>query len=84
MVSGGNFMNVLAITNSINTKIELISCQSFEEAINRMKIVFTKLCDRSKYDINNTYLDEDEGYAQIVNGIELVEFRIGYIDNSYV
>lgn len=74
---------ILAITNSINAKIELILCQTFEEAINRMKIVYSKKCEQIKYDTNNTYIDEDEAYAQIVNGLEQVEFRIGKIE-SYI
>lgn len=72
-------MTVLAITNSVNAQIELIGCKSKEEAICKMKKLYDKKCNGKKYDTNNTYLDEDECYAQIVNGLEQVEFRIGNI-----
>jgi hypothetical protein len=71
-------MKVLAVTNSVNSKIELILCNSTEEAINKMKKMFKKKCSK-RCDLNNTYLDEEECYAQVVNGLEQVEFRIGNI-----
>lgn len=72
-------MTVLAITNSVNAKIELIDCESKEKAICEMKKLYNKKRNGKRYDVNNTYLDEDECYAQIVNGLEQVEFRIGDI-----
>lgn len=72
-------MTVLAITNSFNSKLELIECKTKDEALDKMKSLYKKKCQRKKYDVNNTYLDEDDCYAQIVNGLEQVEFRIGNI-----
>lgn len=70
---------VLTITNSINTKVELIVCKTIEEAIEKMKMLYHEKCNNIKYDINNTYLDEEEEYAQIVDGLEQIEYRIGSI-----
>ena len=70
---------VLAVTSNIETKIQLIKCRSTEEAINIMKNTYRELCKIITYDINNTCLDENAKYAQIVNGFEQIEFRIGEI-----
>lgn len=72
-------MTVLAITNSVNPQIKLIKCNSEEEAIHKMKTLYNKKLCSKKCDLNNTYLDEDECYAQVVNGLEQTEFRIGNI-----
>lgn len=69
----------LAITSNVETGIQLIKCQSTEEAINIMKNTYRELCNAIPYDINNTCLDENAKYAQIVNGFEQIEFRIGEI-----
>ena len=77
---GGKIMSVvLAVTSNIETKIQLIKCRSTEEAINIMKNTYRELCKIITYDINNTCLDENAKYAQIVNGFEQIEFRIGEI-----
>jgi hypothetical protein len=68
----------LTITNNKNYGINLIPCKSYGEAIRLMKDTYeTKLIGR-EYDLNNTFLDEESGYAQIVSGFEQTEFRIGY------
>lgn len=68
---------ILAITNSTNSTIKLIVCRNTEEAINKMKNTYNKLCKENSYDYYNTYIDEESGYAQIVYGLEQTEFRIG-------
>lgn len=68
---------ILAITNSTSSKIELVECETTEEAIHKMKSTYDKICRENSYDYNNTYIDEEAGYAQIVNGLEQTEFRIG-------
>ena len=68
---------ILAITNSTNSTIKLIVCRNTEEAINKMKNTYNKLCEENSYDHYNTYIDEESGYAQIVYGLEQTEFRIG-------
>jgi hypothetical protein len=68
---------ILAITNNMNYAIKLIACKTQIEAINLMKSTYDKICNEKCYDINNTFLDEDSGYAQIVSGLEQTEIRIG-------
>lgn len=68
---------ILAITSSTNCKIELIVCESIDDAIGKMKTIYEKLCSKNYYDYYNTFLDEEVGYAQIVNGLEQTEFRVG-------
>ena len=68
---------ILAITSSTNCTIKLIDCKTTENAIAKMKSIYNKLCKEKPYDYYNTYCDEDEGYAQIVDGLEQTELRIG-------
>ena len=70
---------ILAITNSTNSAIKLIACNTYEEAIEIMKSTYNKFLYKKEYDYNNTFLDEDSGYAQIVSGLEQTEFRIGCV-----
>ena len=72
-------MQVLVVTNTINTKIDLIAFQTIEDALSEMKKRYLEIINNIKYDTNNTYLDEDEKYAQVVDGLEQTEFRIGSI-----
>lgn len=72
-------MQVLVVTNTINTKIDLIAFQTIEDALSEMKKRYLEKINNIKYDSNNTYLDEDEKYAQVVDGLEQTEFRIGSI-----
>lgn len=72
-------MQVLVVTNTINTKIDLIAFQTIEDALSEMKKRYLEKINNIKYDTNNTYLDEDEKYAQVVDGLEQTEFRIGSI-----
>jgi len=68
---------ILAITNSTSSTIKLIVCENTGQAIDKMKKIYNKLCKERNYDYYNTYIDEESGYAQIVNGLEQTEFRIG-------
>ena len=68
---------ILAITTNTKCNIKLIKCETAEEAIRTMKKTYEKLCKKSAYDYHNTFIDEEEGYAQVVNGLEQTEFRIG-------
>ena len=70
---------ILAITTSTNCAIKLIVCETAEDAVHKMKCTYEKLCKETSYDYYNTYLDEEEGYAQVVNGLEQTEFRIGVL-----
>ena len=70
---------ILAITTSTSCAIKLIVCETTEDAISKMKNTYDKLCKETAYDYYNTYFDEEEGYAQIVNGLEQTEFRIGLL-----
>lgn len=76
-------MVFLAITNSTNSKIKLINCNSQDEALNKMKVVYDKLCIGTYYDEDNSFLDEQEGYAQVVNGLEQTEIRIGETEDIF-
>ena len=69
----------LAITSNVETEIQLIKCKSTEEALNIMKSTYRGLCNTIAYDVYNTCLDEEVKYAQIVNGFEQIEFRVGEI-----
>ena len=73
---------VLVITNSIDTKMEVIACKTMKEAVDKMKSTYDKMRKEKEFDYSNTYFDEDEGYAQIVNGLEYTEFRIGKFKKS--
>ena len=74
-------MKVLVITNNKNSSIKLISFKTYEEAINAMKDTYENLCFGIKYDFQNTFMDEDSGYAQVVVGLEQIELRIGKLTN---
>jgi len=68
---------ILAITKNTDTEIQLYECESNERAKERMKELYKEFCHRRDYDYYNTYIDEESGYAQIVFGLEQIEFRIG-------
>ena len=68
---------ILAITNSTSCAIKLIACKTYEEAVQLMKNTYNRLLCETSYDLYNTYIDEEFGYAQIVSGLEQTEFRIG-------
>lgn len=68
---------ILVITKSTEIAATLIKCKSIEDAIERMKTEYDKLCRRTNFDYYNTYIDEDEGYAQVALDLGLTEFRIG-------
>lgn len=70
---------ILAITNSTSSTIKLIACEDTKDAIIKMKTTYENFCKKHSYDYYNTYIDEELGYAQIVNGLEQTEFRIGKI-----
>ena len=72
----------LAITNSTNCAIKLIACNTYEEAVELLKSTYNKILYKKEYDFNNTFLDEDSGYAQIVSGLEQTEFRIGCVQHK--
>jgi len=73
---------ILAITNSINTKIKLIQCKDSEDAYNKMEMIYNAKCIEGTYDGDNTYIDKDSGYAQIVDGLEQIELRIGLLTTA--
>ena len=68
---------ILAITKNTNCTIQLIDCKNTKEAIQMMKFIYNKLCEENTCDYDNTYIDEEEGYAQVVNGLEQFEIRMG-------
>ena len=68
---------VLAITNSNDSKIKLIECNDDEDALNKMNIMYQNLCFAKRYDYNNTFFDREIVYAQVVNGLEQIEMRVG-------
>lgn len=68
---------ILAITNSVDNGIKLIACHTKEEAIEQMEIEYRNACNSAIYDYNNTYIDKDDGYAQVVEGLKQIEFRVG-------
>lgn len=68
---------ILAITNSTSCAIRLIVCKTYDEAIRLMKDTYNNLLNGNDYDFYNTFFDEDSGYAQIVSGLEQIEFRLG-------
>ena len=68
---------ILAITNSTDFEIKLIVCNTYDEAIQLMENTYNNLLNGNDYDFYNTFFDEDSGYAQIVSGLEQIEFRIG-------
>lgn len=72
-------MEVLAITNNLDVAIQLIVCKTVDEAVEKMKEMYTNTCNENQYDYYNTYIDEEGKYAQIVDDLKQTEFRIGYI-----
>lgn len=68
---------ILTITKNTSVTVKLIVCENTKDAIEKMKSAYDKLCKETSYDYYNTYFDEDLGYAQVVSGLEQVEFRIG-------
>jgi hypothetical protein len=47
-----------------------------------MKNKYNNLLNGNDYDFYNTFFDEDSGYAQIVSGLEQIEFRIGNLSTQ--
>ena len=70
-------MVCLAITNSINSQIDLIKCDSLDEAKKKMCVTYSFFLKVLDFDENNTFIDTDNNYAQIANGLEVFEMRIG-------
>lgn len=70
---------VLAITNNTNSKMDLIECDSEDDALCKMKAFYVNLSTASQVDYYNTYFDSETKYAQIVNGFEQIELRIGVL-----
>ena len=73
---------ILAITTNTSCSIKLIKCETTEDAIYRMKNTYEKLCKEHSYDYHNTFIDEEEGYAQVVYGLEQTELRIGSLSSA--
>ena len=73
---------ILAITNSTSCEIKLIVCKTYDDAIYLMKNKYNNLLNGNDYDFYNTFFDEDSGYAQIVSGLEQIEFRIGKLSTQ--
>jgi len=70
---------VLAMTNNVNSCIKLVLCKTKDEAIKKMETEYRNLCDKIMYDYDNTYIDTEDGYAQVVEGLRQIEFRVGQI-----
>lgn len=70
---------VLAITNTTNSKVDLIECDNEDDALRKMEAFYINLSTASQVDYNNTYFDSEIKYAQIVNGFEQIELRIGVL-----
>jgi len=68
---------ILTITSNTSSSVKLIECYTKEKAIKLMKSTYDELCSNSNCDFNNTFFDEDLGYAQVVFGLEQTELRIG-------
>lgn len=68
---------ILAITTNVDEGIDLIAYSTKEEAIKKMETEYLNLCEKTAYDRDNTYIDKEEGYAQIVEGLKQIEFRVG-------
>ena len=68
---------ILVITKNTDTEIQLYECESNEEAKEKIKYLYKEFCRQQDYDYHNTYINEELGYAQIVFGLEQIEFRIG-------
>ena len=73
---------ILAITNTTNSKINLIECESVEDALRKMKALYENLAATSRVDHKNSYFDSEIKYAQIVNNLEQIEMRIGILKGS--
>jgi len=70
---------ILVITKSTEIAATLIRCDSIEDAITKMKTEYDELCRSNIFDYYNTYINEDEQYAQVVYDLGTAEFRIGKI-----
>lgn len=70
-------MVILTICKSTKTGIELIPCSSFDDAKEKLNSMFNLLLHIKNCDPENTFCDEEEMYAQIAEGLEVTEMRIG-------
>ena len=68
----------VAVIDNCSTGIILIPRNTWNEAAEQIEQLYLKkLKEFPTYDVNNTYLDRKNGYAQIISGIEIWEYRIG-------
>ena len=70
---------VLVITNTTNSKVDLIECDNEDDALRKMEAFYINLSTASHVDYYNTYFDSGIKYAQIVNDFEQIEMRIGVL-----
>lgn len=60
---------------STDTEVYYYGCESL--ALMQLKTFYLDEIKKiDAYDFNNTYIDEDHGYAQVTNGLKVIEFRI--------
>ena len=70
---------VLVVTNSTNEKPRLIKCEDVNDALNRMDSLFRVMCFDGCCDQNNTYMDKELQYAQVVDSFAQTEMRVGIL-----
>ena len=68
---------VLIVTRNDTTETEVYFYGSVTLAMLQLKAFYLEEIKKiDTYDFNNSYVDEDKGYAQVSNGLRQIEFRI--------
>lgn len=70
-------MTVIAVTRSYNDKLDLFNCKNKEEAKELVSSMYNTFKKNKKIDLNNTFISDDNMYAQVANGLEITEIRVG-------
>ena len=68
---------LLIVTRNYTTETEVYFYGNEALAMMQLKTFYLDEIKRiDAYDFNNSYIDEKHGYAQVTNGLKVIEFRI--------
>ena len=70
--------NTVVVTNNFTDEAVIIPCDSYEQATEKLNELYNERFDESTdlyYD--ETFITKGNYYAQIVDGLNVIEYRIG-------
>lgn len=72
---------VIIITKSFTTDFKLLFFPNLSVAKSELKQMYLKeIKEIPIFDYNNTFISDDEKYAQVAFGLEHIEFRVGEVE----